>query len=107
MRHRRRRILVAIAVAACLSTVHAQHAFVASGAAPKGDPVDVASRIIKSRVPDCKRVSAAKRLSDGSIRATCDGTDYRVFTMYSAAEGKTIELVLNCTDAKGHSTGGC
>ena len=84
-----------------------QPAIVSVGGAPKGEPMEVASRVIKSQVPDCKQVSAARRLSDGSIRATCDGADYRVFTMYSAAEGRMIELVLNCTDAKRRNSEGC
>lgn len=70
------------------------------GAAPKGDPTTVASRIIKHNFPTCKRVTGALRASDGSIRAVCDGTQYLVFTVFSAEEGKTLELALNCSVAK-------
>jgi hypothetical protein len=69
---------------------------VSIGAAPGGDPTVVASRIIKYNFPACKRVSGAVRLSDGSIRATCDGIEYRVFTVYSAKEGKMLEVAMNC-----------
>ncbi len=72
----------------------------AVGAAPKGDPATVASRIIKYNFPECKRVSNASRSPDGSIRAKCDGTDYLVFTMFNPKEGKLLELALNCTAAK-------
>lgn len=73
---------------------------VSVGAAPKGDVTLVATKIIKFNFPDCKHVSAAVRLADGSIRANCDGTDYRVFTVYDAKEGKMLELAMNCTAAK-------
>jgi hypothetical protein len=72
----------------------------AVGAAPSGDAKTVASRIIKYNFPSCKRVSVATRASDGSIRATCDRTDYLVFTVFNAKEGKVIELAMNCTAAK-------
>lgn len=70
------------------------------GAAPKGDPTDVASQIIKYNFPDCKRVTKAIRQSDGSIRAACDGVQYLVFTVFNAKEGRVIQLALNCTAAK-------
>jgi hypothetical protein len=70
------------------------------GAAPKGDPTIVASRIIKYNFPTCKRVTGALRAPDGSIRAVCDGTQYLVFTVFNAKEGKTLELALNCSAAK-------
>jgi len=73
---------------------------VSAGAAPKGDAKKVATRIIKYNFPECKSVSKAVRLADGSIRANCDGTDYRVFTVYSAEEGKMLEVAMNCTKAK-------
>lgn len=72
----------------------------AIGAAPKGDPTAVATKIIKYNFPACKRVSNAKRRPDGSIRAKCDGINYLVFTVFNAKEGKTIEVALNCTYAK-------
>ena len=70
------------------------------GAAPRGDALKVASRIIKHNFPSCKRVRAATRLSDGSIKASCDGTEYRVATVYSAKDGKMLELALNCAAAR-------
>lgn len=70
------------------------------GAAPSGDATQVATRIIKYNFPKCKQVSGASRVRDGSIRATCDGVLYRVFTMFDAKQGKTLELALNCVAAK-------
>ena len=35
-----------------------------------------------------------------SIRATCDGIDYRVGTVYIAEQGEMSEVALNCTAAK-------
>ncbi len=74
----------------------------AVGAAPKGDATVVASRIIKYNFPSCRRVSGAVRQPDGSIRASCDGAQYLVFTMFNAKEGKLTELAMNCTAAKKH-----
>jgi hypothetical protein len=70
------------------------------GAAPKGDAVTVASRIIKENFPTCKRVNKATRAKDGSIRARCDKADYLVFTVFNKKEGKLNELAMNCTAAK-------
>lgn len=72
----------------------------AVGAAPKGDATAVASRIIKYNFPACKRVSSATRMPDGSIRAKCDGSEFLVFTVFNAKEGKVLELAMNCTVAK-------
>ena len=106
----KQRIFLILGLAAYAATLCAQPqqpAIVSVGGAPKGEPMAVAARVIKSKFPDCKQVSAATRLSDGSIRASCDGADYRIFTMYSPAEEKMIELVLNCTDVRGRNTGAC
>ena len=70
------------------------------GAAPKGDSTTVASRIIKYNFPTCKRITGAMRAPDGSIRASCDGTAYLVFTLFDPKEGKLHEVALNCTAAK-------
>lgn len=72
----------------------------AVGAAPKGNAVTVASKIIKYNFPSCKKVEDAKRRADGSITATCNGADFLVFTVFNPKEGRTIELALNCTAAK-------
>lgn len=77
------------------------------GAAPKGDATTVASRIIKYNFQTCKRVSNATRAHDGSIRATCDGIAYLVFTVFNAKEGKIIEVALNCAAAKKHLNINC
>ena len=90
-------LIVPILLAAATVEVEAG---LAVGAAPKGDPVKVASKIIKYNFPSCKRVSQASRSPDGSIRAKCDGTDYLVFTVFNAKEGKTLEIAMNCTVAK-------
>jgi hypothetical protein len=39
-------------------------------------------------------------MSDGSIRAKCDGTEYLVATLFNPKEGKVLELALNCNAAK-------
>jgi len=83
-----------------LVALDSQAASVSVGAAPKGNAKKVAERIIKYNFPKCKSVTKASRLDDGSIRGTCDGIEYRVFTMYSAEEGKVTELALNCKEAK-------
>lgn len=70
------------------------------GAAPKGEPSAVATKIIKYNFPNCKQVSSAIRSPDGSIRAKWDDTNYLVFTMYNAEKGKAIEVALNCKAAK-------
>jgi len=83
-----------------LGTIEAQSASIATGAAPKGDAQKVAGRIIKKNFPECRRVTKATRLNDGSIQARCDGIDYHVFTVYNPEEGKVLELALNCKAAK-------
>lgn len=70
------------------------------GAAPKGDATEVATRIIQYNFPECKHVTTAIRLQDGSIHATCDAIDYLVFTVFNAKEGKIIEVAMNCSAAK-------
>jgi hypothetical protein len=87
-------------LAALFASVVADAGSVAVGAAPKGEPRIVASRIIKYNFPACKRVVNATRMPDGSIRAQCDGVDYLVFTVFNAKEGKMLELALNCDAAK-------
>ena len=96
--HRTVTVLFGLILAVVTSTATGGSASV--GAAPKGDTTAVASRIIKSNFPECKRVSNAIRVSDGSIRASCDGNDYMIFTVFNAKEGKLHELALNCTAAK-------
>lgn len=89
--------LLVLALATAANTVLA---LATVGAAPKGDARTVASRIIKYNFPTCKNVSNANRMQDGSIRARCDSTDYMVFTIFNAKEGKTVEVAMNCTAAK-------
>lgn len=36
------------------------------------------------------------RTASGSIHAMCDGIKYHVFTVFSAQEGKVIEVARNC-----------
>jgi len=94
-------MLVASAVLAMLAFAGSiGNAAPAVGAAPKGDALAVASRVIKTNFPNCKNVKSAKRSADGSIRATCDNVDYLVFTVFNAKEGKTIELAMNCVASK-------
>ena len=72
----------------------------AVGAAPKGGTVAVATRIIKYNFPSCRKVTRATRGGYGSIRATCNNTEYLVFTVFNAKEGKTVEVALNCAASK-------
>jgi hypothetical protein len=83
-----------------LMALNAQDALPPMGAAPKGDASMVASRIIKNNFPACEGAFNAKRLSDGSIRARCDGIDYLVFTLFDGNDGEVREVALNCTAAK-------
>jgi hypothetical protein len=93
------RASICLLLLSCATTADAT---VSVGSAPEGDAKAVAARIIKYNFPRCKHIATAVRLNDGSIRATCDGKDYRVFTMYSSEKGKMIEVALNCTAAKQH-----
>lgn len=96
-----------ILFATSVFALNAVAASVSVGAAPEGNAKAVASKIIKYNFPNCKQVSSATRQSDGSIRATCDGTNYLVFTMYSAVKGKMLELAMNCAAAKQYGVAGC
>jgi len=96
----KRAIVASLAIIALSSTSAALGAAPAVGAAPSGDATTVATRIIKYNFPACKKVSGAVRGPDGSIRASCDGTNYLVFTVFNPKEGKTIEVAMNCTAAK-------
>lgn len=79
----------------------AEAAGIALGAAPKGEPKSVASKIIKKNFgKKCRNVSKAVRLSDGTIQASCGSSEYRVFTLFNAEEGRLMELALNCTAAE-------
>jgi len=91
-------LLIGVFVA-CFA-ISVQAGSISAGAAPQGDAKQVATEIIKYNFPKCKHVTSATRLADGSIHAKCDGTDYRVFTVYSAQEGKMIKVAMNCTAAK-------
>lgn len=92
--------IIAISVFLMLVAAGVTAGAITVGAAPEGNSVSVASRIIKYNFPTCRTISNATRLPDGSIRAKCDGTSYRVFTVFDAKKGKTIEVALNCTAAK-------
>ena len=96
--------LVALAVVACIP---AYPASLTIGAAPKGNETAVASKIIKRNFPVCKNVQTAVRREDGSIKATCDRTDYLVFTVFNPKEGRTVELAMNCSAAKRHLNISC
>lgn len=102
-------LLPAPAAALVAAFIFAPTAFAQSGvgAAPKGDPKTVSSRIIKYNFPSCKTVVSATRAADGSIRARCDSTDYMVFTIFNSKEGKATELAMNCTAAKKHLNINC
>ena len=90
----------AIACALVLGATMAHAGSVAVGAAPPGNAKEVATEIIKYNFPSCKHVTKAVRLPDGSIQAHCDSTDYRVFTVYSAKQGKMLKVALNCNAAR-------
>ena len=82
------------------SSFAANAASISAGAAPPGDAKTVATRIIKYNFPECKRVTRATRSGDGTIRATCDATEYYVFTLYDPKAGKMHEVALNCVASK-------
>lgn len=63
----------------------------AVGAAPAGAATAVVSRVIKRNFPECKRVSDAVRVRDG--------TGYMVFTLFNAKRGEFHEVALNCIAA--------
>jgi hypothetical protein len=93
-------VFKSLLVLALVTAVNTVFALATVGAAPKGDARAVASRIIKYNFPTCKNVSNANRMQDGSIRARCDSTDYMVFTIFNAKEGRAVEVAMNCTAAK-------
>ena len=71
-----------------------------AGAAPKGDAKVIASRIIKYNFPSCKQVTKAERMPHGQILASCDGTQYLVFTVFDPQEGKLHEVAMKSAAAK-------
>lgn len=85
-----------------LATTAVDAAGISVGAAPKGNALTIATKIIRENHPACKKVSGAKRRADGSISAQCNGTSFLVFTVFNPKEGRVIELALNCTAAKKH-----
>jgi hypothetical protein len=99
------RALLTAALLAVTATVSA--ASITVGAAPSGDASKVATRIIKENHPTCKRVQGAKRRPDGSIEASCGGSQFLVCTVFNPKEGRTIELAMNCTAAKQHLNISC
>lgn len=74
----------------------------AVGAAPKGDAKKVAEKIIRANFTTCKQLGGAARKPDGSIKATCSGVEYLVFTVFNPKEGRAMELAMNCAVAKKH-----
>ncbi|NHZ41341.1 hypothetical protein [Massilia aquatica] len=82
-------------------------AALAIGAAPKGDTSKVAEKIIKKNFPSCKKMGATTRKADGSIKATCSGVEFLVFTAVNPKDNKTMELAMNCTAAKAHLNISC
>lgn len=103
------KIFAAVVALACspLATATVDAAGIGVGAAPKGDALAIATKIIKENHPACKKVSGAKRRADGSISAQCNGTSFLVFTVFNPKEGRAIELALNCTAAKKHLNIAC
>ncbi len=73
-------------------------------AAPAGDPVAVAQRIIRANFDRtaCPRVTRAERLEGGSIRATCaNGETFRAFEI----DGRPVAL--RCSAAARRGIQGC
>ncbi|WP_136223461.1 hypothetical protein [Massilia sp. Mn16-1_5] len=93
-------LVLAVACASPMSAAIAAAPKISFGAAPEGNAPEVASRIIKENFAACKKVTSAKRLSDGSILAKCNGSDFRVFTAFKRDEGRTVEIAMNCTFLK-------
>ena len=95
-----KRLLLVACYLLLLTPFNADAASASVGAAPQGDAKAVATKIIKYNFPQCKHVTKASRLSDGAIRATCDTTDYLVFTLYDGKAGKMHEVAMNCEATK-------
>lgn len=75
--------------------------------APEGNPMEVAARVIRSNEQPCPRVIKAERVFDKTIRATCSNQiSYRISKL-KTAEGKTIELSMNCQAARKLGIDGC
>jgi hypothetical protein len=89
-----------LSIALFTITTAAAAASVTVGAAPSGNAASVASRIIKANYPSCRQVKAATRRPDGAIAATCNGSEFLVFTMFNPKENHAVELAMNCTAAK-------
>lgn len=73
-------------------------------AAPAGNPVTVAQRIIRANFDQsiCPRVTHAERLEGGSIRATCsNGETFRAFEI----DGQPVAL--RCSVAARRGIEGC
>jgi len=73
-------------------------------AAPAGNPVTVAQRIIRANFDRsvCPRVTRAERLQGGSIRATCsNGETFRAFEI----DGQPVAL--RCSVAARRGIEGC
>lgn len=90
-----------VAIPLAMALAQAQPNF---GAAPAGEPVAVAQRIIRTNFDRtiCPRVTRAQRLEGGSIRATCsNGETFRVFQI----DGQAVAL--RCSAARRRGIEGC
>jgi hypothetical protein len=83
-----------------MSTAYATHIGAAEVLpAPTGNPITVATRIIKANWPECKLVTSAVRsTSDGSINAVCDGYKYMVFVVVNNKTNELMEVAMNCAN---------
>jgi hypothetical protein len=100
---------VRLALAGILILLYSPSAHAAAGItfepAPEGEPAIVAQEIIQANFdePDCPLVVDAKRLGDGTIRASCSsGEIFRVFSMPSMGG-----VALKCSAALKMGIEGC
>jgi hypothetical protein len=94
----------AIATTSTLCVALASSAFAQAvmGPAPSGDPMRVAGHMIAAAQHPCPRLTAASRLGDGSIRATCsNGEVYRLATVNGE------DVAMKCSAAARVGVKGC
>ncbi len=84
------------AVALSLIAVHPAHAQIQVQPAPAGLPLVVAARVIAKAGHPCPRVVSARRMTDGSIAATCANRE-----LYLVASVERVgPVAIRCSAAK-------
>ena len=97
----RRFVVVAITIFFCLPANA-----IDTGPAPAGNPFVVALKLIRDNFEksDCPSVTKAKRIGDGSIKASCsNGETFRIFTVVQLNKA----VAMKCSVAKEMGVPGC